>query len=129
MPMEYIFPSLRIAAFTNIAESHIMEEWLAQLVALEEDRFVANFHQQVEKARDKAWYDRHIRQKTFAEDDLFLLYDSQFAKHPGKFQQHWLRPYTVKEITNGEAVQLATLCSDMLPGYINGSRLKPYQVK
>ena len=45
MPMEYIVPSLRIAAFTNMAEPDIMEEHLAQLVALEEDRFIANFHQ------------------------------------------------------------------------------------
>ena len=68
MPMEYIVPSLCIAAFTNMAEPNIMEERLAQLVALEEDRFISNFHQQVQKARDKAWHDRHIRQKTFVED-------------------------------------------------------------
>ena len=68
MPMEYIVPSLCIAAFTNMAEPNIMEELLAQLVALEEDRFISNFHQQVQKARDKAWHDRHIRQKTFVED-------------------------------------------------------------
>ena len=47
MPMEYIVPSLCIAAFTNMAEPNIMEERLAQLVALEEDRFISNFHQQV----------------------------------------------------------------------------------
>ena len=47
MPMEYIVPSLRIAAFTNMAEPDIMEEHLAHLVTLEEDQFIANFHQQV----------------------------------------------------------------------------------
>ena len=60
MPMEYIVPSLRIAAFANMAEHDIMEEQLAQLVVLEEDFFIANFHQQVQKARDKAWNDLHI---------------------------------------------------------------------
>ena len=45
MPMEYIVPSLRITAFTNMVEPDIMEEWLAQLVALEEDRFITNYHQ------------------------------------------------------------------------------------
>ena len=43
--MQHIVPSLRIIAFTNMAEPDIMEEWLAQLVALEEDRFISNFHQ------------------------------------------------------------------------------------
>ena len=61
MPIEYIFPSLRIATFTNMAEPDIMDERLAQLFALEEDRFIAKFHQQVQKARDKAWHDRHCR--------------------------------------------------------------------
>ena len=88
MPMEYIVPSLHIIAFMNMAEPDIMEERLAQLVALEEDHFIANFHQQVHKARDNAWHDRHIRQKTFAEGELVLLNDSQFSKHPGKFWQH-----------------------------------------
>ena len=73
IPMDYIVPSPHIVAFTNMAKPDIMVERLAQLVALEEDHFIANFHQQVQKARDKAWYDRHIRQKAFAEDDLVLL--------------------------------------------------------
>ena len=45
MPMEYIIPIVHIVAFTNMAEPNIMEERLAQLVALEEDRFIVNFHQ------------------------------------------------------------------------------------
>lgn len=44
MGMEYIIPSLHIAAFTNMAEPDIMEERLAHLVSLEEDRFITNFH-------------------------------------------------------------------------------------
>ena len=98
-------------------------------MALEEDRFLAHFHQQVQKAHDKAWHDRHIHQKTFAEGELVLLYDSQFAKHPRKFRHHWLCPYTVKEIMDGRAVRIATLRGDMIPGYVNGSWLKPYQIK
>ena len=85
MPMEYIVPSLHIVAFTNMAEPDIMEERLAQLVALEEDHFIANFHQQVQKAQDKAWHDRHIWENTFAKGELVLLYGSQFVKDPGKF--------------------------------------------
>ena len=44
MLIEYIIPSLRIVAFTNMAEPDIMEDRLAQLLALEEDQFIAKFH-------------------------------------------------------------------------------------
>lgn len=57
-----------------------MEEWLFQLVALKEDHFTTNFHQQVEKVREKAWHDRHIRHKVFKEKYLVLFYDNMFAR-------------------------------------------------
>jgi len=54
--MEYIVPSLRIALFTKMSESGALEERLSQLMELEEYRFIAGFHQQVQKARQKAWH-------------------------------------------------------------------------
>ena len=54
MPMEYIVPSLKIAALTNLADEERLNERLLTLVELEEDRFVAGFHQQVQKNREKA---------------------------------------------------------------------------
>ena len=65
MPMEYIIPSLRISQITKMADTDTMNERLAQLLALEEDRFIAGFHQKVQKAREKAWHDRHIKRKKF----------------------------------------------------------------
>ena len=50
MPMEYIIPSLRIAQITEMADADTMNDRLAQLLALEEDRFIAGFHQKVQKA-------------------------------------------------------------------------------
>ena len=52
MPMEYIIPSLCIATFNNMDKPDIMEERLS--LALEEDQFITNFHQQVQKAPEKA---------------------------------------------------------------------------
>ena len=60
MPMGYIVPSIHIAAFTNMDDPDILEERVMQLTTLEKDRFMAKFHQQVQKTRDKAWHDRHI---------------------------------------------------------------------
>jgi hypothetical protein len=47
VPMEYLVPSLRIVAFTDMDDPGAIQERLAQLVELEEDIFVAGFHQQV----------------------------------------------------------------------------------
>ena len=65
MPMEYIMPSLRIAQITGIIDTDTTNERLAQLLALKEDRFIAGFHQKVQKAREKAWHDRHVKNKIF----------------------------------------------------------------
>ena len=57
MPMEYIVPSLRISAFIEMDDPDMMKERLAKILELEEDRFIAGFQQQVQKAREKAWHD------------------------------------------------------------------------
>jgi len=86
--MEFIIPSLRIVAFTNIDDFGVEVDHMSQLLDLEEDRFITGFQQQVHKARDKAWHDRHIKHKVFQVGDLVLLYDRKFLKHLGKFQAH-----------------------------------------
>ena len=126
MPMEYILSSLRIAQITRMTDTDTMEERLAQLLTLEEDRFIARFHQKVHKAREKAWHDRHIKSKTFQIGDLVLLYDSKFIKFPGKFKTHWLGPYQIQQVTEGGVVQLSQLNGELFPTWINGSGLKPY---
>jgi len=92
MTMEYIVPSLRIAALTKMADCETLEERLAQIMELKEDCFLAGFHQQVQKECEKAQNDRHIKLCMFEVDDLVLLYDNKFTKFPGKFQMHWLGP-------------------------------------
>ena len=126
MPMEYILPSLRIAQITGMADTDTVQERLAQLLALEEDRFIVGFHQKVQKAQEKAWHDRHIKSKTLQIEDLVLLYDSKFIKFPGKFKTHWLGPYQIQQVTEGGSVQLSKLNGELLPMMINGSRLKLY---
>ena len=126
MPMDYILPSLRIAQITGMTDTYTVDERQAQPLALEEDRFIAGFHQKVQKEREKAWHDRHINIKTFQIGDLVLLYNSKFIKFPGKFKTHWLGPYQIQEVTEGGAVQLSQLNGELLPTWINSSRLKLY---
>ena len=104
MPMEYIVPSLRVATLTYMANEDTVNERLLHLLGLEEDHFIAGFQQQVQKEKEKAWHDRHIKRKPFKEGDLVLLYDNKFAKFPGKFQMHWLGPYQVKYLIDGGVV-------------------------
>jgi hypothetical protein len=85
VPMEYLVPSLKIATFTSMDDTGVVKDRLVQLMELEEDRFIAGFHQQVQKEQEKAYHDKR---KAFKQEDLVLLYDNKFIKHPGKFKTH-----------------------------------------
>jgi hypothetical protein len=63
--MEYLVPSLRIVAFTCMDDTGVIQDRLTQLIELEEDMFIAGFHQQVQKEHEKAYHDRHIKKKSF----------------------------------------------------------------
>ena len=47
MPMEYVVPSLKIAALTKMIDIEIVNERLLHLLGIEEDCFIIEFHQQV----------------------------------------------------------------------------------
>jgi transposase InsO family protein len=79
MPMEYVVPNLKIATLTDLADEETIEERLLQLVELEEYKFIAGFHQQVQKNREKAWHYRHIKSKAIKAGDLVFMYDNKFA--------------------------------------------------
>ena len=57
------YSSLHNATMTCMEDEEELEERIAQLIQLEEDRFIAGFHQKVAKDRQKAWHDRHIKKK------------------------------------------------------------------
>jgi hypothetical protein len=96
------------------------------LVELEEDRFIVGFHQQVQKEREKAYHDKHIKKKTLKKGNLVLVYDSKFIRHLGKFRTHWLGPYEISYVTRGGVVHLKTLKGEWKEGLVNGSLLKLY---
>ena len=99
----------------------VVEERLAQLIQMEEERFIVGFHQNVEKQWQKAWHDRHIITKQFQVNGLVLMYDSKFLKHPGKLKTHSLGPYVLMHITKANAVKLHKLDATPAMGMIKGS--------
>ena len=80
--MDYIVLIRRIDVIIEIIDVDVIEEKLLQIVHVEEECFVIGFHQNVEKQRQKAWHDRHIKRKHFEVRGLVLMYDSKFFKHP-----------------------------------------------
>lgn len=125
--MEYIVPSLHIATLIGMTDYEALEKRLAQLEELEEEQFLAGFHQQVQKQCEKAWHFWHIKLLTFKVNNLVSLYDSKFDKFPGKLRIHWIGPYVIKDITDGGVVQLVKLTGEVFPRKVNGSCLKLYK--
>jgi hypothetical protein len=107
--LEFMVPSLHVETITNMTERGTVQEMLNQLMEMEEDTILEGFHQEVQKARDKSWHEKHIKNKIFKEGDLVLLYDSKFFQHPSKFRMHCLGPYEVKIVTDGGSLQLKEL--------------------
>jgi hypothetical protein len=85
VPAEFITLSLYIAHITHMLEEELVMQRLMELQELEETRFLADFHESVEKERQKDCHYRHIKTKVFVEGDKVLLYDIRYQKHPGKF--------------------------------------------
>jgi hypothetical protein len=109
VPLEFLVPSLRVVTITNMTKRGTIQERLSQLMLMEEYLILAGFLQEVKKARDKYWHDRHIKRKSFKEAGLVLVYDSKSLQHLGKLKMHWLGPYEVNTVTDGGAVQLKDL--------------------
>jgi len=65
VPMEFLVPSLRIATFIDMDDSAAKVDRISQKLELEEDRFIAGFQQQVQKARDKLGMKNILRTRYF----------------------------------------------------------------
>jgi hypothetical protein len=79
MPMDSIVPTLCIATLIELIDFDAVEKILSELVELEEDHFIAGFHRQVKKVREKAWLDIHIKQKTFQMGDSVFIYEKKIV--------------------------------------------------
>jgi transposase InsO family protein len=126
VPAEFITPILYIAKITHMAEDESVAYRLMDLKKLEEIRFLAEFHQTVEKERQKSCHERNIKTKLFVQGDMVLLYEIRYQKHLGNLCMHWLGPFIVVEIRLFGAVRLAELDGMRRPRWVNDTRLKPY---
>jgi hypothetical protein len=95
-------------------------------VSLEISASTSSWDRHIQKEREKAYHDRHIKRKAFKQGDMVLVYDNKFMKHPWKFKTHWLGPYEVAYVTEGGVAHLKTMNGEWKEGLVNGSRLKLY---
>jgi hypothetical protein len=63
IPTDFITPILYISQVTHMKDDESIVERVVELLTLDEVVFLANFHQTIEKDRQKAWHDRHIEKK------------------------------------------------------------------
>jgi hypothetical protein len=68
VPAEFITPSFYIAQVTHMSEEESIVQRLMELKELEETIFLADFHQSVEKERQKSWHDRDIKTKVLRKE-------------------------------------------------------------
>ena len=128
LPIEFEIPSLRIAIEYRLGDVESLQDRLATLESLDEDRRMALFNTFVAQQRRKSFYDSKLTPKKFNVGDLVLLYDSRFFKFPGKLQIHWLGPYEIVDINPNGSAQLKDFEGKLLPTRINGYRLKAYYI-
>jgi hypothetical protein len=65
VPVEFITLILFIVRVTKMTNDESLAARIAKLMELEEARFLADFHQTMEKDRQKSWHDQHIKHKSF----------------------------------------------------------------
>lgn len=69
----------------------------------------------------------HIKNISFTVGGHVLLYDRKLLKFPGKLQMHWLGYFIIVEVKESRVIKLAQLDGVLLPGWVNGAWLKPFQ--
>jgi hypothetical protein len=124
VPLYYLIPRMCIVGIIDMTERGTAQEILTQLMELEEEKTIAGFNKEVQKAKDKSWHDKHIKKKKCKEGYMVLLYDNKYLQHPGNLRMHWIGPYQIKFVIGGGVVQLQDLASKEVEGMLNGSRLK-----
>ncbi|KAJ7549981.1 hypothetical protein O6H91_07G077200 [Diphasiastrum complanatum] len=119
MPIEFLIPSLRIAATERLNDDKSLQLRHEALHKLCETRLMAVHALAAEKARRKAWHDRRLHKKDLKTGDLALMYKTKLIK--GKLKFTGEGPYKVKEILNYGAIILEHLDGKRFDTPVNGS--------
>ncbi|XP_059623195.1 uncharacterized protein LOC132266358 [Cornus florida] len=130
LPMELNVKSARVALQHNLIPADYNEVMLAELEELDEVQKLALDHLMVYKAKVMRAYNKRVKFKSFAEDDMVwqtVLPPGKVDRVYGKWSPTWKGPYLVHQVLHGGGYRLKDLDGEVHERPINGRYLKNYK--
>lgn len=128
LPIELELPSLRIGLEKRLDDSESLQERITMLEKLDEICGQAYLNTAAIQKWRKTYYDSKMKNKIISNNDLVLLYDSQFQKFLGKFKIRWQGPYRVVNAYENGSCDLEDFHGQPLATRINENHLKIYHI-
>ncbi|XP_059629569.1 uncharacterized protein LOC132272434 [Cornus florida] len=129
LPMEMKVKSARVAFQNNLTPADYTQAMLVELEDLDEFRRDALDHIIAHKKKVMRIYNKRVKPKSFAEEDLVwkvVLPVGKVDRKYGKWSQKWEGPYLVHQVLSGGAYRLKYFSGQLHDYPINGKYLKRY---
>ncbi|XP_059635256.1 uncharacterized protein LOC132277412 [Cornus florida] len=129
LPMEMKVKSARVAFQNNLTSADYTQAMLVELEDLDEVRRDALDHIIAHKKKVMRIYNKRVKPKSFAEEDLVwkvVLPVGKVDRKYGKWSQKWEGPYLVHQVLSGGAYRLKYFSGRLHDYPINGKYLKRY---
>ncbi|XP_059639120.1 uncharacterized protein LOC132281437 [Cornus florida] len=129
LPMEMKVKSARVAFQNNLTPANYIQAMFVELKDLDEFRRDALDHIIAHKKKVMRIYNKRVKPKSFAEEDLVwkvILPVGKVDRKYGKWSQKWEGPYLVHQVLSGGAYRLKYFSGRLHDYPINGKYLKRY---
>ncbi|XP_059659132.1 uncharacterized protein LOC132305515 [Cornus florida] len=129
LPMEMKVKSARVAFQNNLTVADYTQAMLVELEDLDEFRRDALDHIIAHKKKVMKIYNKRVKPKSFAAEDLvwkFVLPVGKVDRKYGKWSQKWEGPYLVHQVLSGGVYRLKYFSGRLHDYPINGKYLKRY---
>ncbi|XP_059654956.1 uncharacterized protein LOC132301743 [Cornus florida] len=130
LPMELNVKSARVALQHNLIPADYNEAMLAELKDLDKVQKLTLDHLMVHKAKVMKAYNKQVKFKSFAEDEMVwqtILPPGKVDRVYGKWSPTWKGLYLVHQVLHGGAYKLKNLAGEVHERPINGRYLKKYK--
>ncbi|XP_059663598.1 uncharacterized protein LOC132309296 [Cornus florida] len=127
--MEMKVKSARVAFQNNLTPADYTQAMLVELEDLDEVRRDALDHIIAHKKKEMRIYNKRVKPKSFAEEDLVwrvILPVGKVDRKYGKWSQKWGGPYLIHQVLSGGAYRLKYFSGRLHDYPINGKYLKRY---
>ena len=128
-PVQLGIPAMKFLQDSQEEPSDIQRRIYA-LIELQQKRETVEEKYQLYKTKVKERFDRKIKESTFSNGDMVLIWDytkEQKGKH-GKFDNIWFGPFIVSKILENNTFVLQTLDGEELSNPVNERFLKHFYI-